>query len=644
MSKKSTPVRNRAAAAPRRATPLSPAKRAAFTIVALLVSFAALGVLELGCRAFGLGGYPPLLKVIGSDGSRRWIGTNRLGTDTFFYAARTHAGGMREVHFTDPKPPGTVRIVLVGGSAIQGFPQPLPMTDGSFLHAMLQDLWGDGQPVEVLNLGATAVASFPVLRILDEALAYQPDVVVVMSGNNEFYGAYGVASLHAGGRSLAGMKAMRWLRSLGLTQFFDRILPQESRKSGRLMEQMARVQTVGPHDALRRAAARTLQADLSAMVTRCRATGTPIVLCTIPTNERDMAPIGGGPHAGSAPADSAQMHFDRARGLSSEGRHDEALAEYVRARDLDPMPWRATSAARDAILAAALNGATLCDEEAAFRASSPGGAIGGELMDDHVHFSVAGQALFARTLLPVLAGMPGLPAIDMSRLDSLPDASSYAERLGRSIYTDYVAATRIEGIFGIPFMKQNNPEAARHAEARSRALFDSMSATDHRAVERWRDPGLHGATEYPLTLIVGGFRMDEGDYKTAEPLFQSARASVPTGSLWRLQSTWEILVCRRHLNDAPAPYDDMLCREAIATGELLSVFGYADEPEVQRYLGLAYHLTGNYAAAIRCLEVARRSPDGGGNEVVAALADCYRQTGRPDAARPLLQQLGLPPE
>jgi hypothetical protein len=163
---------------------------------------------------------------------------------------------MRVLHFITPKPPDTVRIVLLGGSAAQGFPQPLPLTNGSFLQAMLRQIWGESQKVEVLNLSATALASFPVLHILDEVLEHDPDLVIVMAGNNEFYGAYGIASLPRGMRSSRGMHVQRWLRSLAVTQGLSRFL--SSLQGGgtsqveSLMELMGAAQEFGPTSSARR--------------------------------------------------------------------------------------------------------------------------------------------------------------------------------------------------------------------------------------------------------------------------------------------------------------------------------------------------------------------------------------------------------
>ena len=45
--------------------------------------------------------------------------------------------------------------------------------------------------VEVFNLGITSIASFAVAQVVKDALALEPDLVVVYTGHNEFYGIYG---------------------------------------------------------------------------------------------------------------------------------------------------------------------------------------------------------------------------------------------------------------------------------------------------------------------------------------------------------------------------------------------------------------------------------------------------------------------
>jgi hypothetical protein len=463
------------------------------------------------------------------------------------------------------------------------------------------------------------------------------------------------------------MRFLRTLRGLALAQAVERLLPAGPAPSGKLMEQVAVTHRIDPGDELRRNAAESLRVNLVEMIRLCRERNVPVILCTVPTNERGLAPIGrdgdlpeleeasallASDPAGAERAarrvverhpDHARARFVLARALARLSRPGEAAAEYVQARDLDRMPWRATTAARRAVLAAAGEGGVLCDMEGAFREASPGGAIGAELMGDHVHMTVAGQALFARTIVRAMEDLPPPLRVEAAAADSLPGDEWYEARLGRTIYTDYVAASRIRSLFEIAFMAENNPEAAARAERACDSLRAAMTDVDRKALERWRDPALHGATDRPLTWVVGVYRMDGGDYATAADLFRSARESVPTVSLWRLELTWLLLDCRRHLLSEPEAEDVRLCREAVAIGELLDRLGRRESEDVLRYLGLAYHLAGRFPEAARCLE--RALEIGGpfdGPEPVAALADCYRRTGREEEARRLLEGNAAP--
>jgi tetratricopeptide (TPR) repeat protein len=628
---------------------------------------------ESMCLLGGYGGYPSVIQRVGEDDGVTWYDTSRRGTDTFFGRA-VQGGGMREIHFTSPKPANTTRIAFLGESAIQGFPQPLPLTNGSFLEAMLREVWGGERAVEVLNFGATAVASFPVLCILDEVLDHDPDLVVVMVGNNEFYGAYGMASLPRLARSPAGMRLLRWVRGLGLSQWLQSLMQDKAPKSGTLMERAAAAKAqIRDDDRMREAAAKSLRSHLASMVRRCAARKVPVILCTVPTNERDLAPIGSDaaprlpdterpafeqnlslaaklltddPEGAAEKAramielDSshARAHFILGQALSQMGKHTEALAAYVRARDLDTMPWRATSAAQAAVRDAASEGAILCDMEAAFRAESPGGAIGWELLDDHVHMSLRGQALFARALATTMAAMPEPLHVNAEAIEKQSPWDTVADRLGHSVYTDYLATSHLRKLFEIDFFRKNNEVAYRRIDRLDKGLLARMSDVDRKAVERWRDPSLHGETERPLEWVIGVYRMEGGDYEAAAQLFRVARESVARVSLWRLELTWLLLACNRHLESTATSANEQLCREAIQIGRLLERHGGAENPRVLRYLGLAYNLAGEHSAAIARLEPVLRAGSGEAAwEVVAALVDSYLQVGRKDAARRLLE-------
>ncbi len=646
----------------------------AFRLIALVLPLALLGLGELACRLGGYGGHPPMIRRVAEDGDHAWFGTNRAGTNTYFKGRQVTGGGMREMQFRTPKLPGTVRILFLGESAIQGFPQPLPLTNGSFLEVMLHDAWDGARRVEVLNLGATAMASFPVAGILGEALSHEPDLVVLMVGNNEFYGAYGVASLPVFARSPAGMRVLHSLRSLGSLQWLEARVSSPGSAGGALMERLALGPPVLSSSPLRSAAESNLKANLIAMIQECTQRHVPVIVCTSPTNERDLSPIGvdvdprlsteerlrfddnvsraetllssdpkmAAQLAGEALelwSDHARAQYLLGRALTKLERHDEARIAYVRARDLDTMPWRATTRIQDAARTAAEAGAIFCDMEAAFRAESNGGAIGWELLDDHVHLSLRGQALFARTIARAMTAMPLPLQVDHSRLEALPTWEAYAEGLGHSVYSDYLAVTHLLTLFNIPFMKRSNEGAARQYRNRLEELRVGMDEVDSLAIERWRDPRLHGATERPLEFVVGQYRMAAGDWAAAAGLFRVARASVSVLSLWRLELSWRLLTCNRHLNDSPTPEDERLGREVVRIGELLNQHAVTTNPQVLRYLGLGYNLAGRDTAAASCLEKIIPNAKGRDDwEVVEALVDSYRATGRNESALALLNR------
>ena len=187
MAKTTEPVR----------TVLAPWKRAVFMLITLSVPLVALVLLELGLRLAGFGGYPSFFRDTGelSPGQSLVI-TVPDATRPYFFADPDRAGYAEESEFVMPKPAGTFRIMLVGESAAKGYPQPRNLSMGSFLQALLQERWLDRR-VEVINLGTTAVASFPLVYLTQAAVEHQPDLVVLYVGNNEFFGAYGTASISA---------------------------------------------------------------------------------------------------------------------------------------------------------------------------------------------------------------------------------------------------------------------------------------------------------------------------------------------------------------------------------------------------------------------------------------------------------------
>jgi lysophospholipase L1-like esterase len=91
--------------------------------------------------------------------------------------------GYRTRDFSESKPPGTVRVLCIGGSTtVAG--RANDETYPALLEAKLRRRW-PGLPLEVLNLGVSGVGSALWLEWLDKLLGWDPDVIVQYEAIND---------------------------------------------------------------------------------------------------------------------------------------------------------------------------------------------------------------------------------------------------------------------------------------------------------------------------------------------------------------------------------------------------------------------------------------------------------------------------
>jgi tetratricopeptide (TPR) repeat protein len=652
----------------------SPRRRRLFIALSLLFPVFLLVAMEGGLRIAGYGGYPPTLRRVGTleDGSSLVLADNG-GPASYFFANRSRAGSLHQSAFVMPKPAGTVRVMFIGESAAKGFPQSRSLSSPSFLQAMLSDLWPD-RTVEVINLGTTAIASYPALGMLTESLEFEPDLVVVYVGNNEFFGAYGVASLHSAGRSPAIIRTIRAFRSLGVAQFIDKHLGvSDATERKTLMEAMVGQSYIGPADPLRDGAARNLGVFVGDMIDRCRARNVPVVVCTPPANERDLAPLGGydfsrsaylarekvdtllkkgiAALAGDAPAaeaaltqvveitpDYAMAHYLLGKAQRAQGRFADAAASFRKAVDLDPMPWRPPARSVQAIRdAAASHGAVLCDLESAFHGASPDGSTGAELMDDHVHPSLRGQDLVARSIVRALAKVADSLTVAPAAAESLLDWRAYAVRLGENRYDAYAAAHTIRVLGTIPFYRDTNPELFERFDIFCRGIESPEVDDVRKQLIAWQKPETHKGEQRPITGMVGYEFMRMGKLAEAEPLMAVAAKNVSLYSSWNLEFTYLMLACRERVKGALDEADRALALQAVKRGYFLVAQGRSATGQPERYVGRLLQLRGEHEQAIPFLLTARQKL--AGSELVAgdqALVEAYLKTGNADKARAVI--------
>ncbi len=621
---------------------ISRRRRRLFIVVTILLPIVMLAGVEVALRLCGVGGHAPIVNVIGEFKNAQLATLSIEGAASYFDRTQSTPGSIGVYTFSIPKPTKTFRVLLAGASAVKGYPQPMGLANSAFLSEMLSDVWPD-RNVEILNLGTTAVATFPVLDMLTQMLEFEPDLVVIYAGHNEFFGAYGVGSAQTGGSTPASIRLTRWRNGLGLVKAFAKLFAGHQESKGKaLMEAMVGQSSIAPDSPLREAAARNAGYHIGQMIQRCRNANVPVMVCTLSSNEKNLVPVGavdlskldesdlsrlgqlvktGISNISSdtslaiqdleaslkiAP-DHSRVQFLLGNAYLAAGDNKTAATYFQRAIDCDTMPWRAPSQTNEQIvLAAKSHGIPICDVRQAFRDASPDGIIGRYLMDDHVHFSLRGQELLARTIVKSLTEFSGPCAVDKEMFQSLREWQEYAKRLGANEYERYAVAHGLRNIFGVPFMQASNPEAYAHWDGVCKQLLQHWPISFQRVAQEWQDPKSHRSVRRPLSAFVARAMIREKDFARAKPLMETATRNVPKYSTWNIEYVYSTLLCNHEMKGRLDDDSLVLARETIERIRFMLRHVEKNPGLLLRYCGRIHQLCDEWKESIPILEKARK--------------------------------------
>lgn len=450
----------------------------------------------------------------------------------FFEAIPGHPGlvraarrGANPSEFQAEKPAGVFRAMIVGGSTAGGY-----TGRGSLAWGLKQAL--PGRAVEVINCGMAGYDSDRERLVLGEAVRYQPDLVVVISGHNDF----GIhrPPLSWWKRALAGSPLLARLRdALGVE-------PPRG-------EQMT--------PALRDEHLKRLAANLAADARIVKNAGAKILFVLPPADYEESAPDGFPPLADEDFArgwlaftrgrfedaarswrskdDGASRHA-LGRALERLGRRDEALAAYRDALDgaagLDVCGPACLDAER---AVARRSAAVFADADAAFVAASRPRLPGAELFSDEIHWSPARHALITNAILEALDLKPRTLAPD-------PDDESVHRRallfyaVQRIDFRKGFSQRALEWLEAVDRLEPSwtsTPDALAARAAKVYAEYD-----DRRAGALYRSP--LEKREVPRARLLGywgAMRLEQGRFADArKALAEADRLEPRTGDFLEL--------------------------------------------------------------------------------------------------------------
>lgn len=404
-----------------------PVAKLALILAGPLVFF---GLVEGALYLAGLFEPLPVLQRVTHQGRSYWATNPDYGP---FALRRPDAPMPHHVWLPEKKDPSKLRVVMLGESAVAGFP-----SEEYSLGRLTRVLWNESFPARPMEMATVAMvgANSHILRqFAIESMKMQPDVLVIYTGNNEVIGPYGPVSRLAGAFSSQWMvRASMFVRNTrvgcALERSIDALakaLSREGEKSWKGLDEHKDAKLAADDPALGRMLEQT-RANYRDIVETALRNKCKVLFCVPAVNLTDWPPMASAP----TESESAQRAYDRAQQLQSQGDMAGAWENYRRACDLDLLRFRADSRVRqlqrDVVADETLTGVALVDADRWLHEWNPAFPGDREYFLEHVHLTFPGRVAVAALITDGIAELTGrAPPLGVGR-ESYPAIAQWWER------------------------------------------------------------------------------------------------------------------------------------------------------------------------------------------------------------------------
>lgn len=369
-----------------------------FKLIAIALPLLGLLLVEIGLRIAGYGYNSGLF--IEDQRNKGYLVMNDKASKRYFTEAENATIGTFEP-FLKHKSPETFRIFVLGESTTLGYPYLYNVSFHRWLMYRLMHTFPDKQ-FEIVNLSLTAVNSFTVLGFAKELVNYRPDAVLIYCGQNEYYGTLGVGSTSRLGSNRFVIQSLLRLRSLRLVQLIENgysrirqaLKGKHTDQRETLMKRMAAKQEIPFNSAVYKRGIQQFHTNMESVCQVLTKKHIPVFISNLVSNEKDLKPF---ISSETDTATSAEYQYSLAKASFRSNDFAKARQQFVKAKDLDMLRFRAPEAMNEIIagLPNKFPSVYLVDTKRLFEAHSPHGIIGGETILEHVHPNILGYGLMS---------------------------------------------------------------------------------------------------------------------------------------------------------------------------------------------------------------------------------------------------------
>ena len=257
----------------------------------------------------------------------------------------------------------------------------------------------------------------------------KPDLIIIYAGHNEYYGALGVGSMESLGTNRFIVNLVLKLNEFKTTQLVRNFLKWVSglfasshKSSGTLMSRMAKDQLIKLDSDVYEKGVEQFRDNMKDILDMTRDAGVPVILSTLTCNLKDQPPF---VSVSSKTFPSADNLYNQAEDALKLRELNKADSLFRFAKDLDALRFRAPEKYSQIINSFGREyHYPVVNIDSVFEVNSADSITGAGLMADHLHPTLAGYKLMAKSFFESMERrhlVPKGPQVLVIHLDAKVD-------------------------------------------------------------------------------------------------------------------------------------------------------------------------------------------------------------------------------
>lgn len=444
-------------------------------------------------------------------------------------------------YFDKIKQDYSYRVFVMGESSAAGFPYSPNGAFSRYIRKRLELLYPD-KKIEVVNIAMSAINSYALRDMLPGVLEKQPDLIIIYTGHNEYYGALGVGSVETLGDTRFIVNSVIWLNQFKTFELLRNVIRSVSsmfsepvKSDGTLMARMSQRQQIPFESDKYFAGLNQFEGNLRDILNMAKSEKVPVILGKLVSNLKDQKPFESISDKRFPPAVEI---FNKAQDELGSGNLRNADSLFKFAKDLDALRWRAPEKVNQIIetLGKEFN-FPVVELDSVINSESLSGVVGDDLITDHLHPNLRGFQIIGREICNTAINSGIFPEVNNNY--SLPVQDSIT--LSQYQFTDLDSITALYQIIILksdwPYTKEKLSDEEKLKLLNIQTYTDSLAflvgrgnlsweAAHLKLAERKFSAGDYKSFMKEINAVTDEYPFDPYPYEVASQLLVNSKMFV----------------------------------------------------------------------------------------------------------------------